>query len=93
MLNETAKAQRHGEKIDKKSQCLGIWYVIIFEIANWKLQIENFIFPICIFQLRTLEDRLETRKKGEIKNLRVSVFPWFKNATCTSPVISKIVKK
>ena len=43
---------RHGDtekKIDKKSQCLGIWYVIIFEIANWKVQIENFIFPIFIF--------------------------------------------
>jgi len=51
MLNETAKAQRHGEKIDKKSQCLGIWYVIIFEIANWKLQIENFIFPILHFSI------------------------------------------
>ena len=24
---------------------------IIFEIANWKVQIENFIFPIFIFQL------------------------------------------
>ena len=45
---------RYGDtekKIDKKSQCLGIWYVIIFEIANWKVQIENFIFPIFIFQL------------------------------------------
>ena len=34
----------HGDtekKIDKKSQCLGIWYVIIFEIANWKLKIEK----------------------------------------------------
>jgi len=32
----------HGDtekKIDKKSQCLGIWYVIIFEIANWKVRI------------------------------------------------------
>ncbi|OIO33396.1 MAG: hypothetical protein AUJ18_03665 [Candidatus Hydrogenedentes bacterium CG1_02_42_14] len=42
---------RQGKKIDKKTQCLGIWYVIIFEIANCKVQIENFIFPICIFQL------------------------------------------
>ncbi|OIO28882.1 MAG: hypothetical protein AUJ18_09165 [Candidatus Hydrogenedentes bacterium CG1_02_42_14] len=24
---------------------------VIFEIANWKVQIENFIFPIFIFQL------------------------------------------
>jgi len=27
------------------------WYAIIFETANWKVQIENFIFPIFIFQL------------------------------------------
>ncbi|PIU48739.1 MAG: hypothetical protein COS94_00720 [Candidatus Hydrogenedentes bacterium CG07_land_8_20_14_0_80_42_17] len=26
-------------------------FLIIFEIANWKVQIENFIFPIFIFQL------------------------------------------
>jgi len=25
--------------------------VIIFEIVSWKVQIENFIFPIFIFQL------------------------------------------
>jgi len=24
---------------------------VIFEIGNWKVQIENFIFPIFIFQL------------------------------------------
>ena len=29
------------KKIDKKSQYLGIWYVIIFEIANWKVQSAN----------------------------------------------------
>ena len=53
MLNETTEALRHREKIDKKSQCLGIWYVIIFklQIANWKVQIANFILPIFIFQL------------------------------------------
>ena len=49
MLNETAKAQRHGEKIDKKSQCLGIWYVIIFESANWKFYFSNFAFFNYVF--------------------------------------------
>ena len=60
-FNNCSHASRYGmqplrygdteKKIDKKSQCLGIWYVIIFEIANWKVQIENFIFPIFILQL------------------------------------------
>ncbi|OIO27784.1 MAG: hypothetical protein AUJ18_10615 [Candidatus Hydrogenedentes bacterium CG1_02_42_14] len=38
--------------------------VIIFEIANWKVQIENFIFPIFIFQLfHTLDGRGQGRRQ------------------------------
>jgi len=63
------------------------WYLVcyLFEIANWKVQIENFIFPIFIFQLfHTFFGRQagDKEKKDKIKNLRVSVSAWFKNATC-----------
>ncbi|PIU47760.1 MAG: hypothetical protein COS94_05795, partial [Candidatus Hydrogenedentes bacterium CG07_land_8_20_14_0_80_42_17] len=52
------------------------WYVIIFEIANWKVQIENLIFPIFIFQLfRTFFGRGKIASHLEAQAPRVNGRP------------------
>jgi len=72
---------------------IGKWKV---QIEKWKVQIGKCKLKILFFQFsffnyfaRSLEDRLETRKKDKIKNLRISVSV-IQNATCTSPVKSQI---
>ena len=48
--------------------------VIIFEIANWKVQIENFIFPIFIFQLfHTFFDVWRLCLHGELLYLKLQI--------------------
>jgi len=63
MLNETTAALRHGEKIDKKSQCLGMLLYLKLQIGKCKLKISFFQFSFFNYFTRSLKNRLETRKK------------------------------
>ena len=61
------------------------------ESENWKVQIENWKFYFSNLHFAIISHVLwkigwRQGKKDKIKNLRVSVSSWFKNAACTSPV-------
>jgi len=65
----------HGDtekKIDKKSQCLGIWYVIIFEIANWKVQIGKCKLESANWKVQIEKCKLESANwKVQIENCKL----------------------
>ncbi|PIU48046.1 MAG: hypothetical protein COS94_04125 [Candidatus Hydrogenedentes bacterium CG07_land_8_20_14_0_80_42_17] len=46
------------KKIDKKSQCIGSWYVTIFEIGKCKLKILFFQFSFFNYFARSLGERI-----------------------------------